>query len=394
MMEICSKNKCTGCGMCVSACSFGAIQMREDVCLGHLRPVIDHQKCKDCGKCQRFCPSNNRLEQREPFITYAAWSENEYERKTSSSGGIAAALYRQFLNDGGYIVGTLFDDQMTAQLKITNDGKMLEKFKGSKYVQAQSGRVYAECLELLKSGKRVLFVGTPCQCAAMKKISDKNGENLYLVELICHGVPSPNAWRIHYNKLKTVYGDKISKVKFRTETFSICLTLEDSHSKILYQRNKMEDPYLIAFLNGALFGEGCFECPYAQRKRVADLVVGDFWGLGEKTEFPYPTRKVSMIGVVTEKGKQLLDIVNTIKLVEREYDEAVEGNPQLQAPFAKPTDYYVYENLSADERIEKIMYNPEKMEKAEKLYKNRKLKEQILFPVRIGKKILKALLYK
>ena len=199
MIEICSRDICTGCGMCASACVFGAIQMREDDFLGHLRPTIDPQKCRDCGRCQRLCPSNHHPEQIEPFMTYAAWSEDEQERESSSSGGIMASLYRQFINAGGYIVGTLMDDQMTARMQVAKDAEAITRFKGSKYVQAQSGNVYAECVKLLRRGNRVLFTGTPCQCAAMKNLANGNLDNLYLVELICHGVPSPKAQGCAHN---------------------------------------------------------------------------------------------------------------------------------------------------------------------------------------------------
>lgn len=394
MIEICSKDICTGCGMCASACAFGAIQMQEDAFLGHLRPTIDPQKCRECGRCQRLCPSNHCPEQIEPFMTYAAWSENEQERESSSSGGIVASLYRQFIHAGGYIVGTLMDDQMTVKMQVANDEEAITRFKGSKYVQAQSGNVYAECVKLLKQGNRVLFAGTPCQCAAMKNLANGNMDNLYLVELICHGVPSPKAWKTHYSKLRDTYGDRIKITKFRSKNFSICLTLEDDCGHVLYQKNKMEDPYLMAFLSGELFGAGCFSCQYAQRKRVADLVVGDFWGLGEKKAFPYPTKKVSVIGVVTEKGKQLLDMVDTLKLVERDFDEAVEGNPQLRTPYKKPEGYDAYIDLPADDRINRIMYNSNKIACAEKQYRRRKRKEQIMYPFNQTKKMLKALLHK
>ena len=60
-MEICLKNKCTGCYACVNACSHHCIQMREDED-GAVRPVIDESKCVGCKLCVSSCPNNVELE--------------------------------------------------------------------------------------------------------------------------------------------------------------------------------------------------------------------------------------------------------------------------------------------------------------------------------------------
>lgn len=391
MIEICAKEKCTGCGMCSNICGFHAIELVEDNVLGHYRPVINPQKCRDCGKCQRLCPANNSPEQKVPIVAYAAWSQDVQERKTSSSGGIVAPLYRAFIENGGSIVGAYMDKEQVGHLKVTCDAEWIASFKGSKYVQVKSEQVYKECLNLLKAGNCVLFTGTPCQCAAMKNCAGKYSDNLVLIELICHGVPSPVSWRMHFMRLNDIFGNRVSRASFRSEKFSICLSLMDGKGKTLYQRNKEEDQYLLAFLNGELFAECCFQCPYARKERVADLVVGDFWGVGQKVDFPYTTKKVSVVGVITEKGKRLLSSVETIKLVEREYDEAVEGNPQLRAPFVKPIDYSIDDTKSVKKRIEGILYSNSKNELAEKNYKTRRRKEIFFLPIRMVKKLLKTI---
>lgn len=388
MIEICIKEKCTGCGMCSNICDFHAIEMVEDNMLGHYCPEINPEKCRECAKCQRLCPANNRPEQKSPIVAYAAWSEDAQERKTSSSGGIVAALYRAFIQNGGNIVGAYLDREQVGHLKVTCDVDWIASFKGSKYVQVKSEQVYSECLELLKDGKQVLFTGTPCQCAAMKNCAGRYSDNLFLIELICHGVPSPVSWRMHFMRLNRLFGDRVSRASFRSEKFSICLSLMDSKGKTLYQRNKEEDQYLLAFLNGELFAECCFQCPYARKERVADLVVGDFWGVGQKADFPYTTKKVSVIGVISEKGKKLLSLVDTIKLVEREYEEAVEGNPQLRAPFVKPIDYCIDDTENVEKRIAEILYSEAKNQLAEKNYKTRRRKEIVSLPIRILKKLL------
>lgn len=60
---------------------------------------------------------------------------------------------------------------------------------GSKYINAALSKDNKErILELLKQGKKVLFVGRPCQCYWMRN-HYKQYPNLILVELFCFGVP-------------------------------------------------------------------------------------------------------------------------------------------------------------------------------------------------------------
>ena len=45
---------CLGCGDCVAACQFGAIEMDPETGL----PVVDEEKCTACGACVKACPKN------------------------------------------------------------------------------------------------------------------------------------------------------------------------------------------------------------------------------------------------------------------------------------------------------------------------------------------------
>lgn len=58
MVELCSVEKCTGCGACYNVCPKQAISMQADE-EGFLRPSIDIGKCIDCGLCRKVCPPLN-----------------------------------------------------------------------------------------------------------------------------------------------------------------------------------------------------------------------------------------------------------------------------------------------------------------------------------------------
>jgi coenzyme F420-reducing hydrogenase beta subunit len=60
----------------------------------------------------------------------------------------------------------------------------------SKYVQSDTNNSFKLAKLDLENGKTVLFSGTPCQIAGLKSFLRKEYENLYTIDLICHGTPS------------------------------------------------------------------------------------------------------------------------------------------------------------------------------------------------------------
>ena len=189
---------CSSCGACASICANNAISMKLDR-EGFYRPTIDTSKCIKCGLCERTCPWTNNvinpnLASKIPQ-TLAAFAKDESIRLKSSSGGIFTVLAQKILNEGGVVAGV-------AQITPTRFGHIiidnktdLSKLRGSKYVQADVGFVYREIRSLLKSGRKVLFSGTPCQVAGLRNYLAKDDPNLLLIDFICHGVGSPSVFQ-------------------------------------------------------------------------------------------------------------------------------------------------------------------------------------------------------
>lgn len=214
-MEICEKNRCTGCQACMNICPMDAISFHEDL-KGFLYPEVS-EKCVGCNACQRVCPRNTgvQLNQREPVV-YAAFTKNKATRKNSSSGGMFTELAKSVLEKGGIIYASkLSEDCKSVVFDSCNTVEDLAKFQGSKYVQSQPGLIFRQVKETLLTGREVLFIGVPCQVDGLKKYLNKEYSNLLVVDIICHGVPSPKLWRDYCTYLEEINGAKAVNISYR-----------------------------------------------------------------------------------------------------------------------------------------------------------------------------------
>lgn len=344
MEQICKKSDCSGCCACVNICPKGCITMERDE-YGVYLPVIDQKECVNCGACEKVCPVNHRPEQRMAEKAYAAWHLDENVRKKSASGGAAAAFYQTILEDGGVGFGTCFDDKLNLTIQPAYSAEEIEAFKGSKYVQAFAGYSYREAKKNLDSGKSVLFIGTPCQIAGLKNYLRKDYDNLVTVDLICHGVPSIEYLHKHVKHVEETVGKKADRVTFRGE-YSFRMVLYQNN-QVIYNEDGFLDNYFAGFVNGLFYRANCYECPYACEKRVSDITIGDFWGLGEEAPRSYAIGDgVSVILPNTEKGQQFFDKAKDKLFVdERPLSEAINGNTQLHHPSEKHKNYELFKEL-------------------------------------------------
>ena len=187
MKTVCDISHCTGCMACVDSCPKGAIQITDG--MSAYDAVIDEAKCVDCGICLAVCQVNVPLKLAAPISWKQGWAQDAHIRARASSGGLATAISRGFVQSGGVVFGCVFQDGMFC-FDAAKTPEETEKFCGSKYVKSDPSGVYSRIRETLKSGKKVLFIGLPCQVAAVKK-SVPLQDNLFVIDLICHGTPSP-----------------------------------------------------------------------------------------------------------------------------------------------------------------------------------------------------------
>lgn len=324
MQSICEDKMCAGCMACVDACPKSAIDVLER-CEYYI-PRIDQSECIDCGRCTAVCQQCNPPQGSKPIKWLQGWDSNSESRRTSSSGGLAAAIIRGFISDGGIVCSCCFRDGRFG-FEFSSSPADAVKFKGSKYVKSNPGGSYGHIRSLLAEGKEVLFVGLPCQVASLKNfVGKKLLPSLYTVDLICHGTPSPAILRQFLSE-KGIDMNQLESIEFR--------------SKGRFQLWKNErtidlpgvlDAYTVAFLAGLDYTENCYHCRYASIERVSDVTLGDSWGTDLTKEM---RRGVSLVLCQNQKGQRLIDLSGA-ELMVVDVQTAIENNGQLRAPSKKP----------------------------------------------------------
>lgn len=350
-MDICPKDKCTGCFACVNACNHGCISIKEDE-MGCVRPVVDENNCVNCGLCKSSCPNNIDLKFSYPSKCYASWIEDKEKRIICASGGIGTCMSEYVIKQGGVVFGSRYNSEMTPIMTYTESLAELEHFKGSRYVQSLVGKdTYKKVRTFLRHGRLVLFVGTPCQVAGLKTFLRKVYDNLITVDLICHGVCPTRYLKEDVAYLAEKYKLKdIADIRFRgNDGNNYRLTLWNKDRRKLFPRDNYREKllridetqqyYIKGFLLGVSMRENCFSCNYAKPERVSDITIGDFIGLGKTEPFPYPTYNVSSVIINTFKGQEFYNkVAESTKMlvnVERDYNERLMYKPSLIHPFQR-----------------------------------------------------------
>lgn len=338
------KEKCSACGACMAVCPKKAIKMVEDEC-GYFYPSIDNDLCIGCGKCIRTCTYRTKPEANETIEAYAAISTKKQVLDNCASGGIFGSIASNFIKTGS-VVGAIFDSngkKREVYHCVTNNSADLPSLQGSKYVQSSAWKSYSEISELLKKGEHVLFTGTPCQVDAIKRITG-NPDNLFTIDLICHGVPPMKMLNEFLDGFSKIIAAPIDRIIFRDNKIEVPFharikAIKRGHSKDYILHSELLSYYKY-FLNGKFYRENCYSCQYACGERCGDLTIGDYWGIEKyHSDLINKDEYWSCVLVNTAKGKYLLEKYGTgIKLYESKFDWVKEQNKQLVKPSIKPDD--------------------------------------------------------
>ena len=346
------KSKCCGCGLCAQKCPKSAIEMKEDE-YGFVYPYINKEKCINCGICKKVCEYNKERKERiyKPKA-YVAVSSNEEVLKTTASGGIFTSIAKAFIEKGGIVFGcALLKERENFVIKHIKAEKIndLENIKGSKYVQSDITSVYEEIKEEIKKGNKVLFSGTPCQVAAIKEFTNDN-ENLYTIDIICHGVPSSKMFNDYIKYISNKKNITITDFKFRNKAkgwgLNYSISYKDSNNKEkTIIKPSFKSSYYQMFLDSYTYRENCYSCVYANNKRIGDITIGDYWGIEkEHNELIVKSIKkkkkgVSCMIVNSQKGEKIINnSVSEIKSFASRFEKITRHNQQLNNPSNEPKE--------------------------------------------------------
>lgn len=325
MLNLLNEQKCTGCMACVNVCPQDAIKI-EIGKTGFEYPCIDKDKCIECNMCAEACKNAREIKLRCPIIVYAAWTKNEKIRLESSSGGVFSILAEYIIGRGGYVFGAAFNSNMVVEHICIHTPGAISKLRGSKYVQSSIGWCYRKIDELLKKRELVLFSGTPCQVAGLYAfLGRKDVENLYTVDLVCHGVPSPKVFEEYKRILEERFQSNMQEINFRDKKrgwfeSSTRIVFEN---KAIYEKSNLNDPFIVGFLKNLYLRPSCYQCEFRNFERGSDITLGDFWGYKDTCKADLDDDKgISQVMVNSAKGCELFDAIsNKLIYFERGFEE-------------------------------------------------------------------------
>ena len=348
-----TEENCTGCRACEKICPTHSIQMYYNSS-GFLMPEVNWNKCNKCSKCINVCPENEKKELKKHYTEiYAIKAKSKEDSIDSATAGLFYMIAKKIIEKKGVVFGCIWKDKLSAIHIGTSEIKLLDKMRGSKYVQSDTKNVYVEIQEDLKLGKKVLFSGTGCQIAGLYSFLGKEYNNLYTVEILCHGVPSPKLFKKYISWLEKRLKCNIDEIHFRDKTKSgwgsgykniiICGDKEKS----IYRQN---DTYCLHFIDALIQRKVCYQCRYTGKKRVGNLVLGDFWGVQKYYPDFFSDKGVAVAAVTDWKGYELLELIDDrIEKISIHWDEAAQMNEPLRTPIRKDkTRDIIYKHIDEE----------------------------------------------
>ncbi len=282
-------SECYGCEACKQICPKNAISMVQDD--EEFRyPVIDYDLCIECGLCRGVCPNvSKKVEKNNPIYVYGGFNNNEDVRFLSTSGGAFSAIVDAFCDDNYVIFGAEADRLRVYHSYIINK-KDIGKYRKSKYSQSIIGDSFVEVKRFLMEGKKVIFSGTPCQIAGLKAFlsnSKFDSSQLLTVEVVCEGVPSPLYIKKYNEYIIKKYNSPIEALDYRYSgkgllsqgkwDFQQMHTILENGKHIV--KDRWFNPFWSIWLQHLMSRPSCYSCQFASVSRVADITLGDLWGV-------------------------------------------------------------------------------------------------------------------
>ena len=333
MIEVKDPKDCCGCTACASICNQNAITMVPDA-LGFLYPKVDVDRCVNCGLCEKVCSFHENYDKRlnlDTPDTYAVRHKDIKEVESSRSGAAFVAISDYVLGKGGVVYGAGFKDHFVVAHKRAVTKQERDEFRGSKYVQSDLNGIFRSVKLDLKNGKMVLFSGTPCQTAGLNSYVGKNlREKLILVDIVCHGVPSPYIWKDYISHIEKNEHGRILNVCFRNkQKFGWTSHIEsfDINQKTIYCTWFSDN-----FAKSIFLRKSCENCHFCNTSRPSDITLADCWGWDKlDPKMNLDDKGCSLLFVNTKVGQKIFnDIKSFLFFIPAPLDKCMQ--PRLLLP--------------------------------------------------------------
>lgn len=303
------KTDCCGCGACMNICPAKAVSMQEDE-EGFLYPIADDSLCASCNKCREACAFTNGYQRNHVLEVqngFAVKHKDVEVRENSRSGGMFTALSDFIFSKGGAVYGAGYSVHFSVMHKRAVNAKERDEFRGSKYVQSEIGNVYQSVEADLEDGKYVLFSGTACQAAGLRGYLRRYYRNLFIIDTVCHGTPSPKIWQDFLRLREEELNGSITHVDFRNKKkhgwkahFESVTINGTEHSSRIYTK---------LFYQNAVLRPSCYHCKYSRKRRPGDITLADFWGHEDAVPgFHEDNIGISLVLTNTKRGRNLFNV--------------------------------------------------------------------------------------
>lgn len=344
MISITNKIDCCGCNACGDICPKDAITFKTDI-EGFWYPIVDKNKCIDCGLCEKVCPIINIKDLKKndlpESICYAAEHKNLEVVFDSTSGGVFSALADIMYRSKGYVGGAIFNEDFSVRQYISNDKADLPKLRSSKYLQSNLEGFFKQVSELVKAGENLLVCGSPCQMAALRAFLRKDYDNLIIADYVCRGINSPKVWRKYLDSFEERYGYKVVYCKAKSKEYgwrNLTQKVILSNGKAYYE-TKDQSKFTQGYLQtGVYCRPSCYDCKFKGYPRISDITLADFWGIENVDISMEKNLGTSLVMVNSKKGKVYFEKTKQrINYIEVPFNSIEAGNRSLNLSIDPPT---------------------------------------------------------
>lgn len=317
-LYVINKNMCYGCMVCYNICAYDAIYIEEDE-EGFLFPKINQKKCVHCGLCKKQCPSLQKENGDEPKKQkgYVAQNVDFNMRISSTSGGVFGAIASWCIAHDGVVFGAMIDDSLRVVHGFADNMPDCTKFKGSKYVQSDIGKVYIDTKNFLEQNRYVLFSGTPCQIEGLYIFLGKQYDKLITVDVVCRGVLSPGLFRKYLEFQKQFMKSPITNIYFREKRWGYKYTAMTMYSgnDCIYAKGTESDVLLRAFFENNYNRFTCYHCRYRKKYRNSDITIWDCFNVNIYDKKMDDDSGVNKVLTHTSKGEKVIEELGKKELI-------------------------------------------------------------------------------